>query len=152
MAHPQGDCLIWDHSTAGSGKRGSGRRYGTVKYRGRSLRAHCVMYTLHFGAIPTGKVVMHRCDNTLCINPLHLELGTQLDNVHDMLAKGRANKARGARNAKTKLTPEQVGEIRRRFVRYDRVNGSRPLGREFGVSGSSICAVVAGKSHVDVTS
>ena len=45
----------------------------------------------HHGEIPPGQVVMHTCDNPACINPGHLRLGTQADNLADMRAKGRAN-------------------------------------------------------------
>jgi hypothetical protein len=47
-------------------------------------------YQFHKGEeVPSGKVVMHKCDNKICVNPEHLELGTQLDNIADMVAKGR---------------------------------------------------------------
>lgn len=62
------------------------------------------------GAIPRGMVVMHKCDNRLCCNPNHLEVGTIADNNHDAIAKGR--NAKGERNGNSKLTELQVREIR----------------------------------------
>jgi DNA-binding CsgD family transcriptional regulator len=54
---------------------------------------------------------LHRCDNPSCINPDHLFLGTQLDNMRDMYAKGRQNPRIGANNGRAALTDKQVLEI-----------------------------------------
>ena len=136
---PNGNCLVWTGSTAGQRKR-----YGSIKYRGKHLKAHRVSYELHFGPIPHRNVVMHTCDNPLCINPAHLALGTQLDNVHDMLSKNRANKAKGERNGAAKLTSTIVAEIRRRYVSRHHQHGTRALARAFGVSKTTIARIISG--------
>lgn len=138
-ASQQGECLVWFGQKC---KRG----YGRLRLDGRLQRAHRLMYELRNGPIPAGAVVMHSCDNRACINPAHLSVGTQRENIHDMINKGRSNRVRGERHPKAKLTGEEVKEIRRRFVSYDRTNGARALGREFGVTWQSILAVVSGKS------
>jgi hypothetical protein len=75
-------CWAWLGSKLPSG-------YGLFGHRGRSVYAHRFSYTLHKGSIPGGWVVMHKCDNPECSNPLHLEVGTQADNRRDCAAKGR---------------------------------------------------------------
>ena len=78
--------------------------YGQFRLGGRlskRLPAHVVAYILVKGNVPAGKVVMHTCDNTVCCNPSHLKVGTQKENVDDMLAKGRGRWQRAALNTAT---------------------------------------------------
>lgn len=83
----RGDCLIW---TGATNKPGG---YGQIRLGGKLrviVRVHRLAYELTFGAIPDGLIVRHTCDNTLCCEPGHLELGTQTDNMRDMIERGRA--------------------------------------------------------------
>ncbi len=65
-----------------------------VRKNGRSawtmIKAHRYSWQIHFGLIPDGKNVLHRCDNPRCVNPHHLFIGTQDDNMKDMATKGRS--------------------------------------------------------------
>jgi hypothetical protein len=63
--------------------------YGTFSIERRTYRSHRVAYRYFVGPIPDGLMVLHKCDNPLCVNPAHLFAGTALDNVRDMIAKGR---------------------------------------------------------------
>ncbi len=70
------------------------------------------MYTHFVGSIPEGLCVLHKCDNPICCRPDHLFLGTQKDNVDDMMAKGRQNNAIGEAHPKSKLTEHEVRAIK----------------------------------------
>lgn len=77
-------CWEW---TASTHKFGYGQLF--VEWKARPLQAHRVSWELHFGEIPKGKHVLHKCDNPLCVRPDHLFLGTHEDNLSDMNRKGR---------------------------------------------------------------
>ena len=74
-----GECWLWT-----AGKSGG---YGVVGHN--SQKAHRVAWELTIGPIPQGMQVLHRCDNPPCVNPEHLFLGTNHDNMLDRQAKGR---------------------------------------------------------------
>ena len=86
-----GDCWVWTGATTTAG-------YGEIRFGGKVVRVHRLVYELTVGPIPEGMGVLHRCDNPPCCRPDHLFLGTQRDNARDMVAKGRK---RGGRRAAT---------------------------------------------------
>jgi hypothetical protein len=96
----------------------------------------------HGVAVPRGLHVCHRCDNTGCVNPAHLFLGTAQDNLADMRAKGRSayGVLPGERNGFSKLTEQQVRDIRATYA-LCRVT-QRELAKRFGVCRATISYVV----------
>ena len=131
-----GDCWVW---TAGTSPLGYGRIY--VNPGGPQL-AHRVSWQLAHGLIPEGLYVCHHCDNPPCVRPEHLYVGTDLDNVRDMMNRGRGFRARGDQHGKTKLSEEQVQEIHRL-----RRSGllQREIADRFGVHSAHISRVLNGK-------
>jgi len=75
-------------------------KYPRIQINKRRTKLHRYIWEINYGDIPKGLVVMHKCDNTQCINIEHLKLGTQADNVLDCKNKGRTN------NVYTKLRKE----------------------------------------------
>jgi hypothetical protein len=110
-----------------------GRRGTTV-----TVLAHRWAYAHFVGPIPSGLNVCHSCDNPPCVNPDHLFVGTQAENVTDCTTKGRRNQQRPVRYPK--LPPERRDEIRLRFT------GGRgqikDLAEEFGVSAAAVSMIV----------
>jgi hypothetical protein len=91
--HKAASCWVW---TAYTDRNGYGLAYaGPMRRRGETSNthyAHRIAYALAFGEVPPGAVVMHSCDNPRCVNPEHLSLGTQAENIRDRDAKGRTKK------------------------------------------------------------
>ena len=89
-------CWLW---TLAPDEKG----YGLITIKGVTKKAHRVSYQAYKGEIPEGKVVMHSCDCRACVNPDHLRLGSQIENIKDRDKKGRM---------KRKLSDEAVLLIR----------------------------------------
>lgn len=132
-------------------------RYGTVYLPGVGMvYAHRQAWETANGPIPDGMQVLHHCDVPLCIEPTHLFLGTQADNMADAKRKGRlapgdATRHLGAENGRAKLTPEQVAEIRSTVrpnpsgVRGGNMNIKKAAER-YRVSRPVIKAILAGEA------
>jgi hypothetical protein len=91
-----GDCWLWTGCTNGKyGRIGDGKS-------SRTKLAHRASYEMHFGPIPKGLWVLHRCDTPACVNPDHLFLGTRADNMKDAHEKGRIDLSYVARHQRPK--------------------------------------------------
>jgi Autographiviridae endonuclease len=106
-------CKIWTKAVDGNG-------YGKIHRQGKFWKAHRYAWTLKFGKIPEGMLVLHKCDNPRCYNIAHLFLGTQSDNLKDAVAKGRwvrpSPQQRGELHSQARLTEKNVLEIRQRLT------------------------------------
>lgn len=102
---PNSGCWIWATTAHGKG-------YGLFWYGGSNKRAHRISWELHRGPIPKGLCVLHTCDNPPCVNPDHLWLGTMVENNADRDNKGRFITLRGEAIGTSKLTEQDVIEIR----------------------------------------
>lgn len=126
------------------GKRKSG--YGYTQFLGRQFLAHRLAYALNEMKHPDalkGVVIRHKCDNPSCINVEHLEPGTVRDNVADKVARGRH--PRGESASGSKLTKQQVNEIRSAYVPRSKHANQYALAKQHGVTQSEISQIIAGK-------
>ena len=119
---------------AGNGRALHAVATGEYNTKGdRNMRIDCLGRSSTNSDIPEGLHVLHTCDNPLCINPDHLFLGTNEDNVRDRVQKGRSQKG--------PLTAEQV-----RAIRKD-PRTLQVIGAEYGVHHSSIWNIKTGKTY-----
>jgi len=102
---PNSGCWLW---TSVLNQKG----YGLLRVEGRFQRAHRVSYELFKEPIPNEMCVLHKCDTPSCVNPDHLFIGTQKDNMHDMHRKGRGPNLKGSNSGKAKITEDDVRAIR----------------------------------------
>ena len=130
-------CWLWTAARFGTG-------YGAIRIDGVTVKAHRFSYELHFGPIPPGMFVCHRCDVPLCVSPEHLFLGNDLVNMRDMIAKGRSVHHNGERATKAKLTEDQVREIRRAYLAGDGSMGT--IGARFGVGKGAVMGILSGRN------
>jgi len=121
-------CWLW---TASKNKYG----YGKFSVHSAPRLAHRVSWEIENGSIPDGFHALHKCDNTSCVNPEHLFLGTHSDNMKDMTAKGRRadSSRKGERCHLSKLTEQKVLAIR-----AVRDIPPKQLGAMFGVTGKTV--------------
>jgi hypothetical protein len=133
---PNSGCWLWGGTTHQFG-------YGSIGVwesgRVKTYGAHRASWWLHRGPIPPRMSVCHRCDTPQCVNPDHLFLGSQLENLRDMFAKGRH-----PRHGQ-KLSPEQVRAIRADTRPYTVIAG------EFGVSAAAVCLLRQRRTYANVT-
>ena len=117
------ECIVW------TGYRDA-KGYGRVWSNNRYALAHRVSYEINAGPIPANLCVLHKCDNPSCINPRHLTIGSQRDNIRDRDQKKRT--ARGEENGRAKLSDSNVRDIRQSGETM------RVIAARFGISCSRV--------------
>ena len=129
----ENECWNWKAGLSAKG-------YGLICLNGKIKLAHRISYMLTKGEIAEGLVIMHTCDNRMCVNPSHLRIGTIAENNRDMVEKGR--QAIGEKNGRSKLTPLKVANLR---SKHKKGNYSyRELGKMFGISPGTVVDIVKG--------
>lgn len=121
--------------------------YGKLRWAGRMQYAHRLSFIDAFGPIPDGLVLRHSCDVPACIEPAHLSVGTQRENVRDSFNRGRARRLQGEMHPLAVLTDEQAAEIRRRYRKGSRIAGQCALAREFKTSQMTVWRVLNHITH-----
>jgi len=161
-------CWIWTGSSRNFG-------YGEQRINNRSYAAHRLSWMMHYGPIPDVLCVLHRCDTTACMRPDHLLLGTQKDNVGDMMKKGRGSVGerhsavlrrvaqrgemhcfkrhpewipRGEGQGRSKLTESDVLSIRSRYA-MGGISQAK-LGKEYGVTQGCVGSIILRKHWIHI--
>ena len=121
--------------------------YPKVMYHSKLVSISRFIYEKHFGEIPEGMVIRHKCDNPECINIEHLEIGTLYDNNHDTLSRGRARFAHGTQHYLSKLDDEKV-----KFILKNISISNYKLAEMFNVNRKTIEAVKKRKTwkHIKI--
>lgn len=129
------ECWNWNAAVGSSG-------YGHFWMDGKPIPSNRASYKIYIGEIPNGNLVLHKCDNRLCVNPNHLFLGSNQDNMKDMVTKNR--QAKGILIKASKLTPEQILKIR------SDIRSQRKIAHDYGVSHTTIGDIKNNKywSHI----
>lgn len=127
-------CWVWNKT----GKN----KYGMFWLKGKKRSAHRSSYEHYKETIDNGLFVLHTCDEPACVNPNHLFLGKHLDNMKDMLSKGR--QAKGHRNHHCKLSEDEVLEVLNMEGSYE------DIGHKFNVNRATVGYIKTGKlwSHI----
>lgn len=139
-----GDCWLWTKSLRAG--------YGVFRKSGRLVSAHRLAYEITNGPIPADLCICHHCDNRQCVNPSHMFLGTHKDNMQDAMGKGRFHfnpkPSYGEKNGMTKLTDDQVRELRNNWPSSESVAS---IAMRYGVSRWTIQRIVRRKvwKHVE---
>ena len=130
------ECWEWKESNR--------RGYGCLWVSGKYVPAHRFSWQIHYGEIPKGICVLHKCDNPLCVNPPHLFLGTHADNARDKIKKNRG--ANGIKtNSRGRLTSQEVKFIRKEVA--NKTMTQRAIAKTLNVGNSCINAVVRGRTY-----
>lgn len=142
------ECWEWQAATH---RHGYGA-FGVGGRDGKMARAHRISYKLHKGPIPDGCYVLHHCDNPPCVNPDHLYVGTQTDNMQDAVERDRGVGSPGMpgeTHPQAKVTEADVREMRQRYEeepvsQYD-------LADQYGLTQSTVSDILRREiwDHVD---
>ena len=118
--------------------------YGMFSHNRRPAKAHRIAWIIYKGDIPEGLCVCHRCDNRGCVNPAHLFLGTQKDNMHDCINKGRKVIQYGDEASGAKLSGQEIEQIKALKKKGLR---SPMIAQTFGITRQHVNRVVAGTAR-----
>lgn len=116
--------------------------YGIMQVNNRRVYAHRYAFHLYKGLIPDGMMVLHSCDNPPCVNPNHLSIGTQSDNMRQASERGRLANINGENNPNSKLSMYDVCKIRTFLGPKPTTKEIKLMSEQAGVSPSCIRSII----------
>jgi HNH endonuclease len=133
------DCILWTGTKNNKG-------YGRLTYEKKQISVHRVAYELANGPIANGLFVLHSCDNPLCVNPEHLSLGNQTENMRQASERGRIRvpRCKGIEQGSSKLSEDDVLKIR------ESTGTVISVAKEFNVAPSTISSIRLRKSWTHI--
>lgn len=129
IPEPNSGCWLWLGSITRLG-------YGMMHLKKKNRLAHRISYRFYKGPIAPGMQVQHTCDVRCCVNPDHLVLGTQLENMRASSVRKRYPNRKGSKHPLSKLSEQDVLEIRN--ASFEKRGDQERLARKYGVSHSAI--------------
>lgn len=134
LVDKQENCWLWKGDINRNG-------YGRLQFNNKRLLAHRVSYEIHKETLQNNLYVCHTCDNPKCVNPSHLFLGTQKDNMADCAKKMRHTYGSNVKHAI--LNEKQIEEIRSDY--FSKKLNQRMLAEKYGVSRGHIGLIIQSK-------
>lgn len=140
IPEPMSGCWLWIGAADNHGYGHMGR---LINNKAVCILAHRFSWEHHYGQlIPVGMCVLHKCDVPACVNPYHLFLGTQQDNMDDCKKKGRGTS--GVTNSHCKLTEGDVKAIR------EAIGTHLEIGKRFNIGPSQVGKIRARQSWTHI--
>jgi hypothetical protein len=136
VPEPNSGCWLWD------GGQRNALGYGYFHHPDEKY-AHRASWALHYGAIPDGMLILHKCDNPYCVNPDHLFMGTHKDNTADMFRKGRGG-TRGPKAGEAPYARLSVDDVI--AIRGSNAS-SKATAVKYGVASCTISNIRSGRSR-----
>ncbi len=133
----EGGCWVWTGS-----RNASGYGFFGLGRSARGVLAHRFSFAMVNGPIPPKMCVLHKCDNPPCVNPDHLWLGTQAQNMADKIAKGRQRVGAKDRHRLSKITREVAAQIR-----HERASGKlvKHIAKDRGLCVQTVSDILNGR-------
>jgi len=130
------ECWMWQAATA--------RGYGKIRIGETVATVHRVTFRLAADGLDNDEQLNHECHRRACVNPRHVSIGTQAENMRQSILSGRYHRMQSP------LSERDVRGIRERYADDSEDVSTRDLADDSGVSQRCICKIVNRKSWTHI--